>query len=229
MMIESVMLTTILKAAAGSALKYSFEELKARVNKAREAPSEALVCKDYFDIAKDALRALEREVDEILIETEYCDTSNKEEVRLLCKRIDEYLYISRIIFVLQDAVYGIETCQKALAENQDAFFAKIPYLTEDIRRKEAVEELENVLPNLRKCIDTIIDPGLSWFPGTGLRAGDLNDIKNKVQALAEPSKLAELVSSIRAKKINKNDQQGFAQYYDVMNEINRKLALAFRT
>src|SRR6266404_6294599 len=104
MPVESLLIAGALKAAAGGALKYAFHVLRTQVDEARQSPPHALLCQKYFSIAKNALRAIEQELDEILIEAEYCDPDNTDEVRALLKRIDEYAYVSSVLFILQDAV-----------------------------------------------------------------------------------------------------------------------------
>jgi len=146
----------LLKQLAVTTLQLSFRELKKRVDEARRIPPNATLCQEYLGITRDSLRALEREVDEILVDAYYCNLADKNEARLVCKRIDNYIYVHRVIYVLRDAAYGVETCQMALKKDQSAFMQNIPFLTADDDRKDAVTQLMDLLPKLHVCINNII-------------------------------------------------------------------------
>lgn len=159
------------------ALKVACTEALNFLHKASQyAKEDVEYCKNYLKAAQSAVIGLEKECDQILVQSRNIDLNLPEEVTELRIRIDEYLFVDYLRPILNIAVKGLEKCHKALQESADRFW-QWPWVKEE--RQIAISDFTMLLDDLKKYLDDLDkDHLIHRKAGTGVLVWELNEIKN---------------------------------------------------
>ncbi len=161
-------------------------------------------CRDYLETSRVAVLGLWRIYDQILENAENCDLQNPEEVRQLRKDIGNYANVDSVRPELRDAIKGLHKRCKELQQKAASKF-QLPKVRR--RRKNTVEELENVIMDLEEQLTKLEEEGLQFLKsGSGVGIIELSNIislleKQKSQpSKIDPSSIRRLVEGIREKR-----------------------------
>src|SRR5437763_15283588 len=92
-----------------TALEKAFDLVKDYRDKAQQEKLEDIKrCQDYLHAVQEAIKGLENEYDEILIQAEVCDLNQPQQVAALQQRISDYLFVDKLRTELVRAIAGLE-------------------------------------------------------------------------------------------------------------------------
>jgi hypothetical protein len=169
------LLKTALTPAFKSATKW-LEGARAEVNKTKKYNVSA--CVSYLEAARIAIRGLEDELDQILIEAEqvsqyYWEKKNRAK---LAKRITTYLNHDRLRPILDESLEGIGKCHNFAKQDIYGFFGRA-----DQKKTHAVDlleelhrEMQNYLVNLSKSSSYT---EVNYAGPSGLKMPELLDLR----------------------------------------------------
>jgi hypothetical protein len=139
-----------------------------------------LRCIAYLDAARAAIRGLEEELDEILIETKLVVSfpQDWEKRPDIFRRIDSYLNRDRLRPILDDSLVGIERCQRVAAANPASFFQRSSVGEQRKETVAAILLLNNKLDVYLKALSGQMDlDRIDYAGGSGLHMDELLEVE----------------------------------------------------
>lgn len=148
------------------------------------AKEDAECCKNYLKAVQSAVRGLEEECDQILIQSRHINLEQPEEVRQLSIRIDQYLLVDRLRLALQTALTGLEDYRKTLQDNAERFL-QWPWRKE--KKQKAIQKFTELLIRLNLYLEALGQEHLKHRnSGTGVFVQQLIQIRYYLDS--EPNK-----------------------------------------
>jgi hypothetical protein len=151
----------------------------------QEGRRNAAACIHYLTAASLAIRGLEDEYDEILVQARGTDWTKPADVRGLKTRIDHYMSVDQLRPILLDALTGIESCRNALQRDADSFWSfhkreeRQDAIAHTVNVTEALDDYHQLLFEFQR---TELDDNRGHHSGVGIRwLVDIND------ALGDPA------------------------------------------
>jgi hypothetical protein len=132
-----------------TALNQALQLGNQRLREAQEVGDNNMVaCIAYLEAARAAIRGLEEELDEILVEAKRVASFSQtwENRPDVFKRINEYLNRDRLRPVLDQSIEGIDRCSQAARDDSRRFF---------VWRQEQREQKAEVVENLLKLLEDL--------------------------------------------------------------------------
>jgi len=168
---------TLLTTALEKALDVGHRYLREAEN---QSQYNVRACIAYLEAARAAIRGLEEELDEILIETETVVSFPQEWEKRpdIFERINSYLNRDRLRPILDSSLVGIDHCQKVAEEDAASFFQ---WPSQRDRRTQTVDHLSSLFKNLHNYLTQLSDqikPNQVNFAGpSGLYRRELRQLK----------------------------------------------------
>jgi hypothetical protein len=208
--------------ALGSQALTNATDLAVRyVEKARQyAVEDVQRCQNYLMAAGAAIKGLEKEYDQILVQAKHCQVDQPEQVRDLQVRIDNYLTVDELRPELFKAITGLEEYQVVMQRRAERF---LQWPWAKANRREAITEFVTLLQSLRDyfaALDEITSPG----GPTGVGASSLLRIAGYLQAQPSQEGLVQLVSEMQADRT----KAGLMEYTSRIERTINVLLKAFR-
>ncbi|MFX1274296.1 MAG: hypothetical protein ACFFBP_16195 [Promethearchaeota archaeon] len=206
------------------AIEIAFKEALKYLNKAnKNAKDDVEYCKNYLKAAQSAVIGLEKECDQILVQSKNIDLSDPEKVSKLLIRIDEYLNVDQLRPILKIALTGLNKCHKALQENSERFL-QWPWKKEI--RQEAVSDFMILLNDLNSYLDDLEVVYLQYRnSGTGILVQELNQIKDYLlhDRLYEivQNELFDFVNEVQKHRDKKRMLEDTSRIEDTINDLLR--------
>jgi hypothetical protein len=141
---------TLIKSALVPAFNSANQWLgKARAEVKKTKKNNVSACVSYLEAARTAIRGLEDELDQIMIEAEqvaqyYWEKKNRAE---LAKRITTYLHQDKLRPILDESLSGIEKCSEFAGKDICGFFGRA-----DQKKTHAVKLLEELYAEMHKYL-----------------------------------------------------------------------------
>jgi hypothetical protein len=136
-------------AALKTALERSLAVAENHLSKANAVKSANIAaCVEYLRAAQSAIKGLEEEVDEILIEAKMVGRFYWDKRAALYERIDRYLNRDRLRPLLDQAIQGIASCQKYAERDATGFFQRA-------EKAETVAEVQRLLGELSNYLASL--------------------------------------------------------------------------
>lgn len=180
-------------------------------------------CERYLEACSEAIRGLEQEYDEILVQAKNSNKTPKE-IQKLQKRIEKYLHVDRLRPKLSDAIDGLSYYQESLAKNTDRFL-EWPWKKAD--RKLAVNEFAEVLAELQRYLKKLDEQELPYRPaGTGVGQAALHEMLNLLNNSVEVR--SESLRELAEKLISERDKEPLFEYVKQIRLLIEKLRHAFQ-
>ena len=135
-----------------TALQTALALVKAHLERAAEQRRQtARACISYLEAAREAIRGLEKEVDEIFVEAMVIGRfeSDADHERQLFKRVHSYLNVDRLRPLLSEALNGIDQCHDELVQQANGFFGT------NGPRAEAGKAVLNMLAALQEYLSNL--------------------------------------------------------------------------
>lgn len=134
-------------------------------------------CEIFLETCSEAIRGLEREYDEILVQASSFQGSIKE-AKELRKRINEYLHIDKLRDKLKEAIEGLSFYQEAF-EIKAKSIMNWPWKKKD--KEEAVNQFAGTLKQLHTYLEKLSNQDLPFrTAGTGIGIEALFSILNQL-------------------------------------------------
>lgn len=134
-------------------------------------------CEKFLEACSEAIRGLEREYDEILVQAGSFEGS-PEEVKYLKDRINEYLNVDKLRDRLGDAIEGLEFYQDAFDQKAKSIL-NWPWKRKD--KKEAAKQFAKTLRELNAYLKKLSGEDLPFRKaGTGIGIEAILSIKSKL-------------------------------------------------
>src|SRR5215217_8156082 len=122
-------------------------------------------CQCYLGAVNAAIRGLEEEYDEILVEAKSC-LDRPEKIGTVKERIDRYLRVHRLRRRLTDAIDGVRPIRDALQRRADQF---LPWPWRRQNRRKAVNQFAKLLQDLDNYVRELEEKELKYREmGTGV-------------------------------------------------------------
>ena len=180
-------------------------------------------CERYLEACSEAIRGLEQEYDEILVQAKNSNET-PDEIQNLRERIDKYLHVDRLRPKLSDAINGLSYYQENLTKNADRYL-EWPWKKAD--KKLAVNEFSEVLEELQTYLKKLDEQELPYRPaGTGVGQAALHTMLN---LLNNPMELrSENLRELAKKHISERDKEPLFEYVKQIRLLIERLRHAFR-
>jgi nucleoside phosphorylase len=180
-------------------------------------------CENYLRAAYEAIKGLEAEHDQILVQAQNCNINNPEQVRLLRARVGEYLGVDKLRPELHRVIMGLEECQKVLKTKANHF---PQWSSTNKGRQETMSEFSELLGELMGYLKRLDYNGMR-ISGTGARELILLEdylTNGYLRPSYSQSEFSQLVKDIQ----NARTKDQLLWFTGAIEQVINKLIRAFR-
>lgn len=178
------------------------------------SPDDARYYAAYLEIASQAIKGLEQEYLEILVQAANCDINDYLQKQRLLTRIDMYITGENLRPKLRDAIEHLSSGREALSQNAERLLV---WPTVKSNRREALAEYDRLAGELSGYLGSLGD--YSGESAVGLK--ELRDLK---AATADRQRFAELSDRLRSNP----DKSSLMYFTDQCARVIEALRIAFR-
>jgi hypothetical protein len=180
-------------------------------------------CERYLEACSEAIRLLEQEYDEILVQAKNLNETPNE-LQQFRERIDKYLHVDRLRPKFSDAISGLSYYQGNLKRNSERFL-EWPWKKADT--KLAANEFSEVLEELHTYLKKLDEQDLPYRPaGTGVGQEALHKMLN---LLSDPVELrTKSLREVAEKNISERNKEPLFEYVKRIRLLIERLRHAFR-
>lgn len=180
-------------------------------------------CEKFLEACSEAIRGLEKEYDEIIVQASICD-ENSDEVKELRSRIKEYLHIDKLRDRLKDAIDGLLFYQDAF-EKKAKSILNWPWKRED--KKQSANQFSETLKQLNSYLKKLSDQDLPYRPaGTGIGVEALFSILNHLDTPVDYQTTS--LSELANKYLSERDKEPMFEHISRIRMLIERLHNEFR-
>jgi len=155
----------------------------------------------YLEAAREAVRALGRERQDILADVRRCEVHDAAAVEALSRRLDTYLHVDRVRPLLVDALGGLRGCFQELERRADT----IAWRRRD--RRQAFLEFTQTLQQFELLLEGLTSNFLPGASGMGVDTlipihDALRDLTKRAPSESDEERLGELAAEALAAESN---------------------------
>jgi len=198
---------SMIETALGTAITIATKHISNAINiKDRAKKYNIRVCVEYIRAAQAAIKGMEEEVDEILVQCKYAANFDWGNKARLYERIELYINRYRLCPILKDSIEGIDACKQYAAKDTSGFWGKKI-------KKNAVNELSKLLDSLLSYLNSLSNiwnyDESNFIGPSGVNLNELLDIQklilNSDEEIDEKTrkKIIDVVNQAQQKRVRK--------------------------
>jgi hypothetical protein len=214
-----------------TALEKALEMAGKLLEEARAIPKRnAVSCIRFLQAAQYALRGLEDEVDDILVEAKIVARFQWEARAELVRRIKAYLNRYRLAPILDDAIEGIKECREFAQNDAESFWSFLR--TRKAEKAKAMKEIDGLLGKLtdylRRLGESMGYSRENYAGPSGINMPFLLALENDlaIEDAAEEAKIKKKIIRTVDEQLESRERKGM-QYATAAGGLIQKLMNAF--